>query len=85
VLWVAGGSQMTVRPSYPVLLGGMNFFLAHKQSKKLKTFIEKVASLIIKGRIRLCQLSGTNPVEIVALYINAEIMSLWVIKEHGIL
>jgi hypothetical protein len=26
VLWVAGGSQMTVRPSYPVLLG-RNWFL----------------------------------------------------------
>ena len=35
-------------------------FLAHKQSQKLKTYIEKISELIIKGRIRLCQLPGTD-------------------------
>jgi hypothetical protein len=39
--------------------------LVHKQSKKLKTYIEKISELIIKGRIRLCQLSGTDTVETV--------------------
>ena len=29
-------------------------FLAHKQSEKSITYIEKISELIIKGRIRLC-------------------------------
>jgi hypothetical protein len=50
-------------------------FLAHKQSKKVKTYIEKISELIIKGRIRLCQLLGTDPTKIVASLKNAEITS----------
>ena len=35
-------------------------FLAHKQSENSITYIEKISELIIKGRIRLCQLPGTD-------------------------
>lgn len=31
--------------------------------------------------IRLCQLAGTNPTEIIMPYMNAEMGSLWVISE----
>ena len=34
----------------------LEWILAHKQSKKLKTYIEKVSELILKGKMRLCQL-----------------------------
>ena len=53
-----------------------NTFLAHKQSKTLKSSIEKFSELVIKGRIRLCQLSGTHPTEVIIPFTNAEIMSL---------
>ena len=46
----------------------------------MKTHVEKISELIIKGRIRLCQLSGTER-NLSTLYNNnAEIMS-WVINE----
>ena len=32
-------------------------FLPHKLSKKLKTYVEKVSELIIKGKLRLRQLA----------------------------
>lgn len=51
------------------------------QSKKLKTYIEKVSDLIIKGRIRLYELSVTDTAKIVVPFTNAEIMSLCVINE----
>ena len=35
-----------------------------------------VSDLIMKGRIRLCQLLGADPVEIVVPYTNTETMSL---------
>jgi hypothetical protein len=35
-------------------------FLAHKQNKKLETYIKKISELTIKVRIRLCQLSGAD-------------------------
>lgn len=57
-------------------------FLAHKQSKKLKTYIEKVSELILKGKLRLRQLVGMDPAEIVVPFTNAEIASLWVQNEH---
>jgi hypothetical protein len=50
-------------------------FLAHEQSKKFNTYIEKVSDLIIKVRITLQQLSGTDPDKIVVPFANAEIMS----------
>jgi hypothetical protein len=31
----------------------LEWILAHKQSKKLKTYIEKVSELILKGKMRL--------------------------------
>ena len=39
----------------------MDFFLPHKQSKKLKTYVEKVSELIIKGKLKLRQLAGIDP------------------------
>lgn len=56
-------------------------FLVHKHSKKLKAYIEKISELIMKGRIRLCQLSGTDTAEIVVPLTNVEIMPLLVINE----
>lgn len=56
-------------------------FLAHKQGKKLKTYIEKISELIIRSRIRLHQMSGTKLAEIVVTLTNAEIISSWVINE----
>jgi hypothetical protein len=35
----------------------------------------------MKGRIRLCQLIGTDPAETIMPYTNAEITSLWVINK----
>ena len=46
----------------------------------MKAYIEKISELIIKGRIRLCQLSGTDPAEIGVPLTNAEMMSLWMIN-----
>lgn len=40
-------------------------FLAHKQSKTLKTYIEKVSELTLKGKLRLCQLAGIDPSKII--------------------
>ena len=45
-------------------------FLAQKQSK---TYIENISELIIKGRISLCQLSRTDPAEIVVPITSPEI------------
>ena len=38
------------------------------QSKKLKTYIEKVSDLIIKVKIKLYQLLGTDEEEVVVPY-----------------
>ena len=52
-------------------------FLIHKQKKnQLKTYIEKISELVIKGQIRLYQLSGIDIAEIMIHYTNAEIMQL---------
>ena len=40
-------------------------FISHKPSKKLKTYVEKVSELIIKGKLRLRQLAGIDPAEII--------------------
>ena len=42
-------------------------FIPHKPSKKLKTYVEKVSELIIKGKLRLRQLAGIDPAEIIVL------------------
>lgn len=39
--------------------------LAHKESQKLKLCVGKHSELIIKGRMRLHQLLGKDPAEIV--------------------
>ena len=51
--------------------------LAHKQSKTLKTYVEKVSELILKGKTRLCQLTGINPAEIALPSTTAEIALSW--------
>ena len=38
-------------------------FLAHKQSKKLKIYVE-VSGLVLKGKMRLCRLAGVDLTEI---------------------
>lgn len=48
--------------------------------KKLKTYVEKVSELIVKGKLRLGQLSGIDPTEIVVSFTNVEIASLWIEK-----
>ena len=52
-------------------------FLAHKQGKKLKAYMEMVSELLLKKRERLQKLVGMDPAEIVVPFINAEIDSLW--------
>lgn len=46
-------------------------FLAHKHSKKLKTY-NKVSELILKGKMRLPQLVGMDPAEVVLPFTNSE-------------
>lgn len=48
-------------------------FLPHKQSKILKTYVETISELILKEKLRLCQLTRIDPVEIVVPFTNAEI------------
>lgn len=57
-------------------------FLAHKQGKKLKAYIEMVSELLLKKRERLQKLVGMDPAEIVVPFINAEIASLWTQHER---
>ena len=45
----------------------------HKPSKKLKTYVEKVSELIIKGKLRLHQLADIDPAEIIVLFTTDEI------------
>lgn len=51
-------------------------FLAHKQGQALKSCVAKLSDLIGS------QLLGTDLVEIIVLYTNAEISLLWVISEN---
>ncbi|MBV2133725.1 DDE-type integrase/transposase/recombinase [Pseudomonas sp. MAP12] len=57
-------------------------FLPHKQNKKLKTYIEKISDLILKGKLRLRQLTGKDPAEIIVPLTNEEISSLWKDNEY---
>jgi hypothetical protein len=50
-------------------------FLAHKVRKKLKTHIEKVSELILKGKMRVQQLVGMDLAETVVPFTKAEIAS----------
>ena len=52
-------------------------FIPHKPSKKLKTYVEKVSELIIKGKLRLRQLAGIDPAEIIVPFTTEEIRKLW--------
>ena len=57
-------------------------FLAHKQGKKLNAYMEMVSELLLKKKERLQKLVGKDPAEIVVLFINAEIASLWTQHER---
>lgn len=35
-------------------------FLPHKSQKKLQTYVQKISAIIVKGRLRLWQLCGTD-------------------------
>jgi hypothetical protein len=58
-------------------------FLNSQTRKKLKAYKEKISELIIKGRVRLHQLSRTDPHEIVVSLTQTGIISLWVINEDN--
>lgn len=45
------------------------------QSKRLKTYAEKISELILKGKMILHQLARIDPAEIAVLFTNAEIVS----------
>ena len=52
-------------------------FLPHKPSKKIKIYVENVSELIVKGQVRLFQLTGIDPAEIVITFTNDKINKLW--------
>ena len=39
--------------------------------------MEKVSELILKGKLRLCQLAEIDPAEIIVPFTNDEIKKLW--------
>ena len=51
-------------------------FLPHKPSKKLKMYVEKVSEFIIKGKLRLHQLSGKYPAEFIVPFTTDEIKNI---------
>ncbi|KAL6091746.1 hypothetical protein STEG23_010248 [Scotinomys teguina] len=57
-------------------------FLPRKPNKKLNTYIEKISDLIHKGKLRLHQLTGMDPAEIVVPSTNEEVSSLWKDNEY---
>ncbi|KAL6065033.1 hypothetical protein STEG23_028902 [Scotinomys teguina] len=59
-------------------------FLPNKQSKKFKTYVEKISDLILKGKLRLRQLAGIDPAEIVVPLTKEEIEKLWAEKPLNI-
>ncbi|KAL6036096.1 hypothetical protein STEG23_018017 [Scotinomys teguina] len=56
-------------------------FLPNKQSKKLKTYVEKISDLILKGKLRLRQLAGIDSAEIVVPLTKEDIEKLWAESE----
>lgn len=54
-------------------------FSLHQQSETLKTYVEKVSDLILKGKLRLHQLTGIDPSRPLT---NEEISSLWAENEY---
>ncbi|KAL6030268.1 hypothetical protein STEG23_031665, partial [Scotinomys teguina] len=57
-------------------------FLPCKPNRKLKTYIEKISDLIHKSKLRLHQLTGTDPAEIVVPLTNEQVSSLWKDNEY---
>ncbi|KAL6082528.1 hypothetical protein STEG23_004612 [Scotinomys teguina] len=57
-------------------------FLPRKPNKKLKTYVEKISDLIHKGKLRLRQLTGMDPAEIVIPLTNEEVSLLWKDNEY---
>ena len=57
-------------------------FLPHKQNKKLKTYIEKISDLVLKGKLRLHQLTGKDPAEIIVPLTNEEISSSHIVSDE---
>ena len=45
--------------------------------------MEKVSELIIKGKLRLCQLAGIDPAKIIVPFTTDEIRVLWEDNEPG--
>lgn len=58
-------------------------FLPYKQIKKLKTYMKKIVNLILKEKLRLCQLTGMNPEEITVPFTNGRISSSWKENKYG--
>ena len=52
-------------------------FLAHKSSIKLRPYLENIPELILKGKVRLHQLTGIDTVAITVLFNIHEIDKLW--------
>lgn len=50
--------------------------MLYKPSKKLKTLCEKGCELIVRGQLRLYQLAGMDPEEIIVVFYNDEINRL---------
>ena len=59
----------------------MVFFYYTNEVKKLKTYMKMFSELIIKGKLRLCQLGSIYPAEIIVLFTTDEIKILWEYKE----
>lgn len=56
---------------------GMDFFfLPNKQSKILYTSVETISDMILKGKLRVCQLTGMDRAAIVVPFTNVETSSL---------
>ncbi|KAL6031325.1 hypothetical protein STEG23_000678 [Scotinomys teguina] len=56
-------------------------FLPNQHSKNLKTLVEKISELILKGKSRLQQLAGIDPAEIVIPLTKEDIEKLWAESE----
>ena len=57
-------------------------FLPHKDTKRLSTYLLKIANLIIKGRLRLRQLIAQDPREIVVPLTQDEISQSYKLSDN---
>lgn len=75
----------SINPSTGCIIQRMEYygidFLSIWTKKKLKTYLLKVSDCFIKGRIRICHLSGMDPGEIVVHETKNGIVSLWAVNE----